>query len=65
MTNEQNIIQVRREKRRYIPFEAKKPRLRNSCPRCGSLNVKKRRDTYNYVCHRCQWEGNTVIKVDY
>lgn len=65
MTDEQNIIQVKRERRSYRPFEAKKPRLRNACPKCKSLNVKKRRDTYDYVCNRCKWEGTTVIKVDY
>lgn len=65
MTCEQDMIQVRREKRRYIPFEAKKSRLRNSCPKCGSLNVKKRRDTYYYICHRCGWTGEKIIKIDY
>ena len=65
MIEEQNIIQVRREKRRYIPFEAKKSRLRNSCPKCGSINVRKRRDTYDYICHHCGWKGETTTKIEY
>lgn len=65
MTEEQNIIQVKREKRRYIPFEAKKSRLRNVCPKCKSLDVRKRRDTYDYICHHCRWTGEKVIKIEY
>lgn len=68
MTDEQNIerpIKVRREKRRYIPFEAKRSRLRNACPRCGSINVKKRKDLYDYICYRCGWKGETVTKIEY
>lgn len=65
MVEEQNIIQVRREKRRYIPFEAKRPRLRNSCPKCGSLGVRKRKETYDYICHRYGWTGETTTKIEY
>lgn len=65
MTDEQNMMQVKKGRRRYIPFEAKKSRLRNSCPRCRSLNVKKRKETYDYICHRCGWIGEKVIKIDY
>ena len=68
MADEQNIgksIRVKREKRHYIAFEAKRSRLRNSCPRCGSLNVRKRRDVYNYACNRCGWEGESIIKIEY
>jgi ribosomal protein S27AE len=65
MIDEQSGIQVIRERKRYKPFEARKPRLRNSCPKCGSLDVAKRRDTYDYVCGRCKWKGNTVMKVYY
>lgn len=65
MIDEQNTMQVIRERRRYIPFEAKKPRLRNSCPRCGSLDVKKRRDTYDYICGHCRWTGESIVKVEH
>ena len=58
-------MRVNRKTRRYIPFEAKKPRIRNSCPRCGSVNVRKIRDIYNYVCYRCGWEGIGIIKIEY
>ena len=65
MEGEKGIIRVRREKRRYIPFEAKKSRLRNSCPKCGSISVRKRRDTFDYICQRCGWTGETIIKIEY
>lgn len=65
MTEEQNMMQVKREIRRYMPFEAKKPRLRNSCPICRSLDVKKRKDIYDYICHRCGWIGETITKIEY
>jgi ribosomal protein L37AE/L43A len=65
MIDEQNTMQVIRERRHYRPFEARKPRLRSSCPKCGSLDVKKRRDTYNYICGRCGWKGETVAKIKY
>lgn len=28
-------------------------------------NVKKRRSTHTYICDRCGWEGEGVIKVQY
>jgi len=52
-------------KRRYMPFEAKKPRERKSCPICGSLDVKKRRSTMDYKCGRCEWIGESVEKIEY
>ena len=58
-------IHVDREKRHYIPFEARRTRLRNACPKCGSVNVKKRRDTYDYTCQHCGWKGEGVIKIEY
>lgn len=52
-------------KRRYIPFEAKKPRERKICPNCGSLDIKKRRSTMDYKCHRCEWIGEGVKIIEY
>lgn len=65
MIGKQDIEQVRREKRYYRTFEAKRPRTRNSCPKCRSLNVRKRRDTYDYICYHCGWKGETVTKIEY
>jgi predicted RNA-binding Zn-ribbon protein involved in translation (DUF1610 family) len=65
MSEEKNTVPVIRERKNYKPFEIKKPRLRNSCPKCGSLDVKKRKDTYDYVCGRCRWEGEVIMKVYY
>lgn len=45
----------------YISFEAKKPRKRNICPDCESLNIQKRVTTGDYKCWRCGWRG-TIIK---
>lgn len=65
MADKKAITKVRRDKRRYRPFESKKSRERNSCPVCGSVNVRKRRETYDYICYRCGWKGNAVIKIEY
>lgn len=65
MTDEKNIVQIIRKRKRYKPFELRKPRLRNSCPKCGSLDVKKKRGNYNYKCGRCGWEGESVTKIIY
>lgn len=51
--------------RRYRSFEAKKPRERNTCPKCGSLDVKKRRSTLDYKCGRCGWIGESVGKIEW
>lgn len=48
-----------------MPFEAKKSRLRNSCPSCKSLDVRKRRDKYDYICRRCGWIGETVTNIEW
>lgn len=56
-----NSEQGRVERRKiYRPFEAKRPRKRNVCPKCGSLNVRRRRSTMNYTCGRCGWVGESV-----
>jgi len=65
MTDEKNEPQVIRERRHFKPFEVRKPRLRNSCPSCGSLDVKKKRNTYDYECGRCRWKGSTIKKIYY
>ena len=62
MTEEEK---VNRKNRHYIPFESRKPRLRNSCPKCGSVNVRKRRTINNYVCYRCGWTGENALKIEY
>jgi ribosomal protein L37AE/L43A len=49
--------------RRYIPFEARRPRERSSCPKCESVDVKKRVRTHDYVCNACGWEGDAIRKV--
>lgn len=48
---------------RQVPFESKKPRVRSACPNCGSILVKKRMRTCDYVCKACDWEGKSVKKV--
>lgn len=44
-------------------FGARRPRERSSCPKCGSVHVKKRVRTHDYLCEFCGWEGVTIIKV--
>lgn len=56
---------VNRQIRHYIAFESKRPRPRNSCPKCNSLDVRKRRDIYDYICRRCGWIGEKVTKIEY
>ena len=51
------------KRRRYLAFEAKKPRERNACPKCGSMLVRKRVITKDYKCNVCGWIGVSVIKV--
>lgn len=74
MTTEQNIEGnkedhkngwIKRERRHYKPFESKKPRPRNSCPKCGSINVRKRIHTRDYKCHHCGWNGENIAKTEY
>lgn len=48
---------------RHVPFESDKPRERSACPKCGSILVKKRMRTHDYVCKTCNWEGESVKKV--
>ena len=52
------------KRRNYRPFEAKKPRLRNKCPDCGSVSVRKLSRSRLYVCV-CGWKGENVIKEEY
>lgn len=52
-------------KRKYRSFEDKKPRERNVCKKCGSLDVKKRRSTLDYKCGRCGWIGESVGKIEW
>ncbi len=47
----------------YRPFESRKPRERSACPKCGSIIVKKRFRTRDYVCKSCGWEGETIKKI--
>lgn len=58
------VEKVKRD-RRYIPFENKRPRERKACPKCDSLNVKKRRSTYDYICGRCGWVGQGIKIVEH
>ncbi len=51
---------TKRRKKKYMPFEVKKLRKRCVCPRCDSLNVRKRRYTQDYVCYNCQWVGKEI-----
>jgi predicted RNA-binding Zn-ribbon protein involved in translation (DUF1610 family) len=62
---EKCYINVRRERRRYIPSESKKPILRNLCPRCGSISIRKRIISKDFKCDRCGWEGASVTKIEY
>lgn len=53
----------KRKVRHYIAFESRTPRERSACPKCGSILVKKRNRTHDYICKACNWEGATIKKV--
>jgi ribosomal protein L37AE/L43A len=56
---------VRTVKRYYRPFELKKPRWRTVCPKCDSLNIRKRIMFRDYICERCGWIGTSPKKKEY
>lgn len=62
-SNVQNKSNAKR--RIYRSFEAHKPRLRSSCPNCGSVCVKRRSRFRDYICDVCGWKGENVVKVEY
>jgi ribosomal protein L37AE/L43A len=45
--------------------ESKKPRIRNACPACQSINLTMRTTKKIYVCERCGWKGKNIIKIEY
>ncbi len=47
----------------YYRKDYKKQRERSACPKCESILVKKRRDTYDYMCESCGWTGKAIKKV--
>ncbi len=53
---------IQRRKKKYMPFEIRKPRERCVCPRCDSLNVRRRHYTHDYICYNCGWSGKTIKK---
>lgn len=55
--------ETKRKVRRYLPFEARKPRERSACPNCESILVKKRFRTQDYICKKCNWTGVTIKKI--
>jgi len=58
-----NIDYTKRKRRHRIAFESGEPRERSACPKCGSILVKRRNRTCDYMCPSCKWEGETVKKV--
>ena len=56
-------IRIKRKRLGYIPFEFRKLRERSACPKCGSILVKKRVRTRDYICKVCEWVGVSVTKV--
>jgi predicted RNA-binding Zn-ribbon protein involved in translation (DUF1610 family) len=38
-------------------------RDRNSCPKCSSMRVRKRVNTYDYFCDNCGWTGKNPKKM--
>lgn len=52
-------------KKNYRPFTSKNPRERNACPECNSVSLQKRISTKDYMCDRCGWKGQGVIKIVY
>jgi len=55
--------ETKRKVRRYVPFESRKPRERSACPKCGSILVRKRFKTHDYICKKCDWIGVVIKKV--
>jgi ribosomal protein L37AE/L43A len=43
--------------------ETRQPRERSACSKCGSVHVKKRIRTQDYLCEFCGWKGITIKKV--
>lgn len=62
MININNIRKIGR-KRKYMIGISPKPRERNVCPVCNSLDVIKRKTTQDYYCHNCRWRGKSIIKI--
>lgn len=55
---------IRKAKRKgHVSLGSKNLRERSACPKCGSILVKKRNRTCDYVCEACKWEGKTIKKV--
>jgi len=50
-------------RKRHVPFESRQPRERSACPKCGSILVRKRFKTHDYICKKCDWIGVTIKKV--
>lgn len=52
-------------KANYRPFASSNPRERSACPKCNSVNIVKKNRAHLYLCHRCGWKGEGVVKIIY